>query len=212
MHVVVRKPLWNSKCMIVRGSSSSVECVLKYKEYALFRDIVQGNVMAPIDMDGWDNIEKAFEQNLVSAYSDDSGLSISDSSVQYVEHAKVVRYGNAAKTRIHADEKQQLDQEGNTILNVGFSILGLKLFLHRDDNIGSIDLPTSLSAEDFNYDILLLYVSRIDLSAKITLSGERVISLSLHKLGLFDLGDTGRQMRERISNPVAKPRKPCACE
>jgi hypothetical protein len=120
----------------------------------------------------------------------------SDLNVQYVEHANIVRYGNSAKAHISGHDCQQtLDKhnEGN-ILNLGFKIFGMMLFLHRDDAVESYDLSSIFSArDDFNYDILLLCISGIHISSKITAYSEGFFSLSFQNLGLFDLGDNGRR-------------------
>ena len=218
VHAVVRTPLWNSQCIFVRASSSSVECVLKYNEYALIREIIQRNILAHVDMDRWDNIEKAYEENLMSTDMNDSARSqdeySSDVNVQYVEHAKVVRYGTSAKARTSENNcPQSLNQDKErNILNLAFRMFGMKLFLHRDDVIESYNLSSIYTGDDFNYDILLLYVSGIEICSKITASGERILSLTFQKLGLFDLGDNGRRSRERINHPLEKMRKPSACK
>ena len=127
--------------------------------------------------------------------------------VAYSSNARFVRYGSRAK-KISADNIQKngtdegastnaIDREmdgGN--LDIRYELDGLSLRLRRDDKVEGLDDMSV--AQQFNYDIVLLRVQLVEVSVKTNASGDTSFHLSLFRIGLFDLGDSGRLVREQF--------------
>lgn len=214
----LRKPTSKVGELSIRGTLSFVDLTLNYSDYILIRYVVSDNVGRKVDTERWDNIEKAYwsEQfdvdHMIASFSIDDdtvrGLKPGENRVAYSSNARFVRYGKGGKRKSKGDRirrispphddnspSKSVEKAGSTI-DVKFILDGLSLKLTRDDVFEDID--DERLASKFRYDIILLRVQAVEISLGSTDTGDFSFHLSLFRLGLFDLGDRGRSMREHF--------------
>jgi hypothetical protein len=183
--------------------------VLHYDDYALLRAVARDNIGRRVNTDKWDNVEKAYE---LENEDTDQRLGIQGTNkldgdttnrVAYSTNARFVRYGKggkkgtkeASQTRLQADADQPESVSAHT-LDVRFDLAGVALKLRRND------LPEGIVEEDdlataFHYDVMLLRVGVVEILTTANAAGDISFNLSLFRVGLFDLGDNGRLIRQR---------------
>ena len=210
LDIMLRKPTIKGRTLSVRGIMSCFDVVLNYEDYALLRAVVNDNIGRYINTDKWDNVEKAYElenkdaerkSGLQPQVEADSEVS---SKVAYSNNARFVRYGKGGKKGIKkadtgfTEEKDDDRSESNSTqtLDVRFDLAGVALKLRRND------LPEGIVEEDdiaaaFYYDVMLLRVGVVEVLTTANATGDMSFSLSLFRVGLFDLGDSGRLIRQR---------------
>jgi len=206
LDILLRKPTIKGRTLSVKGFMSSFEVVLTYEDYVLLRAVVRDNIGRHINTDEWDNIEKAYWQE--EEDSDHrpgiSGPTDATNRVAYSTNARFVRYGKSGKKGIkeahpRTSEKTNVDDYQNVsthTLDVRFGLKGVALKLRRND------LPEGIAEDDdiataFHYDVMLLRVGNVEVLTTANASGDISFNLSLFHVGLFDLGDNGRLIRER---------------
>lgn len=212
LEIELRKPTMKGQETAVQGSLSFLDLKMDYSDYAVLRAVIQDNVGRKVDTDAWDNVEKAYyleEQKIAEAVESDR--------VEYASDARFIRYGKAGKsergkrkslsmTEIRDNMSPEgIESEANT-LDVRFKLDGLSLKLRRDDNVEGVQDGDDL-AKAFHYDVVLFRVQLVEVSYTANAAGDVSFQLSLFRLGLFDLGDQGRLVRERYysSLPSSSP-------
>jgi hypothetical protein len=190
---------------------SGVVVTLLYTDYALLQAIVRDNVGRRVDTDKWDNIEKAYWMEEAGDDDRDTELQNLDQSqtdprnkVMYSSHARFVRYGKGGKKgRVKAKNEEQADSHdaesnsSNNTADVRFDLDGFSMKLRRDDRVEGISEDDDDLANAFKYDAILLRVESVEILTTTTTAGDMSFNLSLFRIGLFDLGDSGRLFRER---------------
>lgn len=207
---MLRKPTIKGRTLSIRGIMSCFDVVLSYEDYALLRAVVKDNIGRHINKDKWDNVEKAYELEnehaeqklgLKPSTQAEGGMS---NKVAYSTNARFVRYGKGGKkgmqkasTRItEVNDEDQSETNSPQTLDVRFDLAGVALKLRRND------LPEGIVEEDdiaaaFYYDVMLLRVGVVEVLTTANASGDISFNLSLFRVGLFDLGDSGRLIRQR---------------
>lgn len=210
LDIMLRKPTIKGRTLSVRGIMSCFDVVLNYEDYALLRAVVKDNIGRYINTDKWDNVEKAYELENQDA-EQKSGLQPQieadgevSNKVAYSDNARFVRYGKGGKKGIkkadtgitEAKDNDPSQSNSAQTLDVRFDLAGVALKLRRND------LPEGIVEEDdiaaaFYYDVMLLRVGVVEVLTTANASGDVSFSLSLFRVGLFDLGDSGRLIRQR---------------
>jgi hypothetical protein len=228
LEITLRKPTVQGRDMSLRGKLSFVDVTLQYTDYVILRAVARDNFGRKVDTEKWDNVEKAYwmeEERLDGVKQDTpSGLRVdrsgnsapsgSDVPVAYSSHARFVRYGKRAKkgqaiggsrsndSDENAINATSIDATDSTTLDIRFELDGLSLKLRRDGQVegaaGMDSMPSS-----FDYDVMLLRVQLVELSVNTNVEGDLSFHLSLFRIGLFDLGDRGRLIRERYLDCLA---------
>jgi hypothetical protein len=173
--------------------------------------VTRDNISREIDTGRWDNIEKAFsmEQEEVASWQD--GVSHGEDRPAYSSHARFIRYGRKRRHKRPAatdgekgvypigDAHQVTPSSDSITLDCVFELDGLRLKLHRNDQLDGLGSSSHVSNVDsaFNYDMIVLRANFIEISVNTTSTGDKSLQMSLLRLGLFDLGDIGRLARER---------------
>lgn len=216
LDILLRKPTIKGRTLSIRGNMSSFEVVLRYQDYALLRAVAKDNIGRHVNTDKWDNVEKAYwmeEEN-----NDRHQTGIADGSVTnkvaYSTNARFVRYGKGGKkglkeartTTIDKENSDQLERASTNTLDIRFDLAGVGLKLRRND------LPEGIIEEDdlasaFHYDVMLLRVGAVEVVTTVNAAGDLSFNLSLYRLGLFDLGDSGRLLRERYYRSLPSSNK-----
>ena len=86
--------------------------------------------------------------------------------------------------------------------------------MSRDDPVEALAVDGDLASE-FRHDIILLRVQIVEVSLNSSENGDMSLHLSLFRLGLFDMGDAGRRLREyylslsQADRRHKPPRQPC---
>lgn len=215
LHVILRKPTWHGHTISMRGKLSFVDLTLKYSEYVLLRAVLRDNIGRDIDMNQWDNIEKAYwmeearietmgydgdnRMSRVETQNDTSGVG----RVTYASDARFIRYGKKAETQQHeslAERGLPAGSDEKPGLDFKFDLDGLSLTLHRDDaleNTSEFAMHDADMIKSFNYDVVLFRVQVAVISVSTNSAGDNSFHLSLNRIGLIDLGDFGRLARDR---------------
>lgn len=210
LDILLRKPTIKGRILSIRGIMSSLDTVLKYEDYALLRAVARDNIGRHINTDKWDNVEKAY---WLENEDTDKRLGIQRSTkpdggdinkVAYSTNARFVRYGKGGKKGMKETnpsprgrtDTDRLENDTTQTLDVRFDLAGVALRLRRND------LPEGVVEEDelatgFYYDIMLLRVGYVEVLTTTNASGDISFNLSLFRVGLFDLGDTGRRIRQK---------------
>ena len=236
LEVILRKPTVRGRDMVLRGKLSYVDMALNYSDYVLLRAIARDNVGRMVNTENWDNVEKAFwmeeaTEDGTTEVSDDiffSGSNFAqpkrpDGHVAYSSNARFVRYGTKGRTKGSNDgsspsRKEVIDNvnpsQKSTTLDLRFELDGLALKLRRNDYTEFVNRRESDVDQVFDYDVSLLRVQIVEVSLSTNATGDMSFHLSLFRLGLFDLGDRGRILRERLScqsdeNRIRWLRQPC---
>lgn len=224
LQIELRKPTVKGQETAVQGNLSFLDLKMDYSDYALIRAVVRDNVGRTVDTESWDNVEKAYWLE-----EEDKAEVLEGDRVEYSSNARFIRYGKAGKAGKKRRSKQsptfaetqsitasQVTGSTNT-LDVRFKLDGLSLKLRRDDQVEGVQDEHDL-AKAFQYDIVLLRVQLVEVSCTTNTVGDISFHLSLFRLGLFDLGDHGRLVRERYysslpSSPISDQgnglRQPC---
>ena len=224
LQIELRKPTVKGQETAVQGNLSFLDLKMDYTDYALLRAVVRDNIGRTVDTESWDNIEKAYWLE-----EEDKSEVLDGDRVEYSSNARFIRYGKAGKAGKKRRSKQSptfaeahsitaSQVTGNTnSLDVRFKLDGLSLKLRRDDQVEGVQDENDL-AKAFHHDIILLRVQLVEVSCTTNTVGDISFHLSLFRLGLFDLGDHGRLVRERYysslpSSPFANQRnglrQPC---
>ncbi len=210
LDILLRKPTIKGRTLSIRGIMSCFNVVLNYEDFALLRAVVKDNIGRHINTDEWDNVEKAYWlENEDADHRSGPQRSIEPdegraSKVAYSTNARFVRYGKGGKKGLKkakpiARGQADLDRsESNSAqtLDVRFDLAGVALKLRRND------LPEGIVEDDdvasaFYYDVMLLRVGVVEMLTTANASGDVSFNLSLFRVGLFDLGDSGRLIRQR---------------
>lgn len=220
LSLVLQKSAWQNRGLSLRGKLSVVNMSLKYSEYCLINAVIKGNVGRKVDPSAWDNMEKAYdlEQNSEKDDSQPNQTAMHPSKhVEYASGARRIRYGAKAiqaKTQPAQDSKPE--DEGSNSIDVKFLLDGFALKLHRDDYVEESGEANTSSS--IGYDMILLRVQVVEVSIVGKASNDISLHLSLYRVGLFDLGDRGRLVREalirkrgeRKRGRIKELRSPCA--
>jgi hypothetical protein len=241
LHFDLRKPMNKDKAVRVKGRLSHVVMRLKYLDYCLLRAVLTNNVGKKTDLSKWDNVEKAYWMEAAKEkYSSESHYNETQSAEQEVEYsssARFIRYGTKLQlvsgggsgSKIEASPNTQslvgnTGHESDKVIDFGFKMDGIRLTLHRDDDVDTEAASENPFASEFHYDLVLLRLELVELAFSISREGDQSLHLSLSRIALFDKGDRGRLAREQyfinlaslesgeidpISNMQA-PRNPCA--
>ena len=214
LEIVLRKPTMRGRELSLSGKLSFVDLTLCYSDYVLMRAVARDNIGRKVDTEKWDNVEKAYwlEESAFEDVSDVGTnwreMNTAENRVTYSSNARFIRYGKGGKRErklktydvqrsSEADQSaQQIIEEVSNSLNLQFELDGLSLKLRRDDLVEGTGESGEL-AMAFHYDMMLLRVQLVEISVNSTGSGDMSFHLSLFRIGLFDLGDRGRLLRER---------------
>lgn len=219
LEIELRKPTVQGRELSMKGKLSFVDLKLNYSDYVLLRAVARDNIGRKGDKERWDNVEKAYwlEEAVLEGFTDvgtdlhetPSSLSQTpDKRVAYSSNARFVRYGKGSKKKniqtkpmetqglSSAEPKQSSGDTSNT-LDLQFELDGLSLTLRRDDQVEGVRESEELALA-FQYDVILLRVQVVEISIISNDNGDMSFHLSLFRLGLFDLGDHGRLIRERF--------------
>jgi hypothetical protein len=239
LDIVLRKPTVQGRDISLRGKLSFVDMTLKYIDYVLVTAIIRDNVGRKVETGKWDNVEKAYwmEQATIEDGPGEGqygGIKLEESSsltpggsdgrVAYSSHARFIRYGAKGRSKTSDAEgstsKGDLNTEDASVikpdsktLDLRFELDGLALRLRRDDQVPGISEGDKMSIE-YHYDVMLLRVQVVEISVSMNASGDVSFHLSLFRIGLFDLGDHGRLIRERylaclpVSSGIKRKRSP----
>ncbi|CAB9511549.1 Putative vacuolar protein sorting-associated protein [Seminavis robusta] len=204
--LVLQKSAWQNRKMSLRCWVSLVEMTMKYSQYCLLSAVVDGNVGKDIDKEKWDNIEKAYDQE-VEAEGHNNLPVLQPRPVEYASGARHVRFGVSSKgERSPGRSRQKIpsaqDREG--IVDLQVTLDGFHLKFHRDDPVDG-SLP---------YDMALLKIHMVEVSINNSISEDYSFQLALYRVYLFDLGEEGRIARElfqlKRKNQRLAAREPCA--
>lgn len=215
LSLTLRKPTVKGQEMKMRGKLSFVTLTLKYTDYVLLRAVARDNLVRPVDRDRWDNVEKAYwmeeerSSKLTPRHSSSTkdGEAVTPTStnrVTYSSHARFVRYGKKSKGQNGGSTVPQAGRNGfledsdvspgKVALDFSYELDGLSVRLSRDDEVVGLDQENLKS--EFHYDIILLKVQLVEITLNTNSNGSKSFHLSLYRIGLFDLGDSGRLLRE----------------
>lgn len=214
LDILLKKPTVKGRKLSIKGKLTFLEVSLCYCDYALLRAVARDNISRRIDTDKWDNVEKAYwmEEAQTESFKnrndseiDQVGSNPSAQNVAYSSNARFVRYGKGGKkgTKLHQKDlpdpfpSQQENDTSSNILDIRFDLDGLSLKLTRDDLVEGVLDGEELAAA-FHYDISLLKVDIVEVICTANSAGDVSFNLSLFRIGLFDLGDNGRLVRERF--------------
>ena len=214
-----RKPPSKQLANVVRSRLSHVDFNLTYNDYLLLRSILSDNLVKDLDVDSWDNVEKAFLMEQAEPLDKKIPMPAAG-SVKYSKNARFVRYGamagskavppcNTLKTGYEdgdsfdssLDENRNLkandDDVSRTRFSMKFSLEGLNLVLHRNDQPhdqrgGCLDV-----ANIMNYDMLSFQLNQVGITLSINADGSKSSAIEISEVSLYDLGDVGRLSRER---------------
>jgi hypothetical protein len=210
LEIMLRKPTVRGREIAVQGKMSFLDLKLNYSDFVFVRAVMRDNVGRKIDTEAWDNVEKAYwleEEKKEEGFDSGTGINeVESRRVEYSSNARFVRYGKAGKR----DRKKQRNSsetmarpsltrqstESSTALDIHFQLDGLSLKLRRDDDVEGVEEDDEVG-NAFHYDIMLLRVQLVEISALRKDTGDVSFCLSLFRLGLFDLGDRGRLVRQR---------------
>eukprot|EP00980_Cylindrotheca_fusiformis_P027997 scaffold22575_cov141-Cylindrotheca_fusiformis.AAC.28 len=222
LEIILQKPTVVGREISLRGKLSFLHLKLNYSDFVFVQAVVRDNVGRRIDTEAWDNIEKAYwleeEKKEDGLGSGADTIEIESRQVEYASNARFVRYGKAGKRDRKKERKlsETMTQasmahesaERSTALEVSFKLDGLSLKLRRDDDVDGIEEGDEL-LQAFHYDISLLRVQLVEISASQKDTGDFSFCLSLFRLGLFDLGDHGRLVRRQYysSLPSAQSKR-----
>ncbi|CAJ1945620.1 unnamed protein product [Cylindrotheca closterium] len=209
LEIMLRKPTVKGRELAVRGNLSSLDLELDYSDYVFLRAVARDNIGRNINTDAWDNVEKAYWLEEEKKEDDSSLISnVADNEsrkVEYSSNARFVRYGKAGKrerelqstspSRPSGAKANGMGQDARTIFDLRFKLDGLSLKLRRDDDVKEAMEDTL--KQSLHYDIMLLRVQLVEITLSSKDTGDSSFCLSLYRLGLFDLGDTGRLHRQR---------------
>ena len=218
LFIVLQKSTWHSTSMSLKSRVSLVNIALKYSSYCQIYAVLQGNLGKKIDKAKWDNIEKAYDLEIQQIEGEVS------EPIEYAPDARHVRYGKkvhkkeASGSRGNTAAKLMGDhnnREKETLVDVQLTFDGFALKLRRDDSLQNV-------ADDdkaFEYDMVYLRVELVKVSITNETSEDLSFRLSLYRIGFFDLGDSGRRLRESLAIQAQKgegkkklqgARRPCA--
>jgi hypothetical protein len=218
LDILLQKPTGKGKKLSIQGQLSCIEMSLCYCDYALLKAVARDNIGRRIDTEKWDNVEKAYwmeeTQNDpnedISEFEQADVLKSSAERVAYSSNARFVRYGNSGKKGLSGYRKEVADSStsekkkntaSSNTLDIRFDLDGLSLTLRRDDLVEGFfdgeDVGDDLAAA-FHYDVALLKVDKVEVICTANAAGDASFNLSLFRIGLFDLGDSGRLVRERF--------------
>lgn len=215
LKVVLRKPTQKGREVTISGALSNVAFTLQYTDYLILRAVTRDNLGRKIDKDRWDNVEKAYWLEEELDYGGKGGADVDEPStlttpgekVAYASNARFIRYGKSRKREQEIAQNDTLAlspsssstsdgiQKGGSTLDLSFELGGLSLTLRRDDSVDGAEEPDGM-AKAFHYDLMLLRVQLVEISLTANPSGDMSFHLSLFRIGLFDLGNRGRLMRE----------------
>jgi hypothetical protein len=232
----LKRPTSKGGEVSIRGTLSLVDLSLNYSDYVLIRNVTKDNLGNKVDTDKWDNVEKAYESEdqigdaVVLSLSVDGescgGVQVTEGRVAYSTNARFIRYGKAGKRKSKLERQDNLRTPGSggrpstseskpaSTVDLKFTLDGLSLKLCRDDPLEALAADGDLVSQ-FRYDIILLRVQVVEVSLSSTDNGDLSLHLSLFRLGLFDMGDAGRRLREyylSLSGGERRrkpPRRPC---
>eukprot|EP00536_Pseudo-nitzschia_multiseries_P004057 jgi/Psemu1/323294/estExt_fgenesh1_pg.C_650034 len=209
LDILLRKPTIKGRTLSIRGTMSCFEVLLHYQDYALLRAVANDNIGRHVNTDKWDNVEKAYwmeeqnDHNMKDARGPTKPDREMKNKVAYSSNARFVRYGKSGrkgKKQTHpTSDKSNLSEPehaSTNTLEMRFDLAGVALRLRRND------LPEGIIEEDdiaeaFHYDVILLRVGAVEVQATANAAGDFSFNLSLFRIGLFDLGDSGRLIRKR---------------
>jgi SHR-binding domain of vacuolar-sorting associated protein 13 len=205
----LQKAAWHNRKMSLRCRFSLADMTLKYSQYCLLCAVVNGNVGKGIDKDKWDNVEKAYDLEVMEA----EGIGVQPVQPRHVEYATGARHVRFGQQKAQDKVSPSLHQNGPNgaaregLVKVQLILDGVALKLHRDDP------ATTVAQETYCYDMLLLKVHQVEVDINNNASEDFSFQLALYRITLLDLGDQGRLLRERLhATERTRPglRLPCA--
>jgi hypothetical protein len=227
LEIILRKPTVKGRELSMRGKLSFVEMSLNYSDYVFLRAVVRDNIGRKVNTEKWDNVEKAYwseeaaaeDLSEVGVATPELGLLnpsplVTEARVAYSSNARFVRYGKQGQRKQNVEQNDTLGSPSHTFsqshstgndantLDLRFELDGLSLKLRRDDKVEGVREGEEV-ASSFQYDIMLLRVQVVEISVTANGSGDVSFHLSLFRIGLFDLGDRGRLIRERYHSSLS---------
>ncbi len=203
----VRKPTSRGSAVVVRGSLSCVELALPYTTFMLLNAVMRDNISREIDMTRWDNVEKAYWME-----EDVADQPTYSSSARFIHYGKERRQ-KAPEKETHSDPSVgPVKEEEEAALPVPkldclLNLDGLRLKLRRNDPLEGLDTLASKGSNiesSFCYDIVVLRADSIEILLNTNSVGDKSLQISLCRIGVFDLGDSGRLARARYHQTLAE--------
>ena len=200
----VRKPTKRGNTVIVKGSLSCIEVTLTYTTFLLLNAVMKDNISREIDMDRWDNVEKAYSMEEEMA-----------DQPAYSSSARFIHYGQERRHKVleretHSDQSVRAGKEAPSPvpkLDCLLNLDGLRLKLRRNDPLEGLDTLSSKGSyveSAFCYDIVVLRADSIEITLNTNSVGDKSLQVSLFRIGVFDLGDSGRLARARYYHTLAE--------
>lgn len=157
---------------------SDVNVHLAYSDYVTAFIVLRENIGRASDKKSWDNLEVAWEQETAS---DDKTIQLEPFSkeVSYAADARHVRYGT---------KKKPVAKRVKPSYDFRFRFNALSVLLRRDAALRSSD-PL------IEYDMVLLRGDGFEASMTSSSDGDQSLEFSLHRIFVYDLGDSGRMLR-----------------
>lgn len=157
---------------------SAVEVVLRYTDFSIILAVLHENLGETIERRNWDNLEVAWEEEVLRDNSTNGHESPHYSKdVSYSENARRIRYGQSSSS----------SGENPLELLLGLNCESMSLLVHRDD-----DMVTE-NGSNSGYGIVLLAIRQLIASMKRE-DGEENVSLSLGEVFIFDVGESARAL------------------
>ena len=178
-HLQIRKPATQDDApTIIRCKLTYMELVLSYSEYMLLKQVLKENITKKIDKSLWDNPDNSLQE---------------EEGVRYSKNARFVRYG--ASSRNEAEVEEDSVKKHGTKLDLNFSLDGVKLILHRDDEV-------PVPCQDIDYYIALFEVADIAVQMVANHDGSKTGTVTIKSFSLTDVGDVGRLKREEFERSL----------
>lgn len=177
---VERSP--NSINVLVDMSSVSVR--LSYTDFSLIALVLRLNINRRPDKKRWDNLEVAWEKEVV----DDRSRHFSR-EVAYSTHARRVRYG------VVRGSSSTMGQQSR--VKVRLAVGSLACILHRNDFFNG-------ESTNFSYDLAVMTLIGLEI-ATTSCGDDHHTSASIKSFDLRDLGDAGRRAREVMEGTIRAP-------
>jgi hypothetical protein len=169
----------------LRSRVSDVEVIAKYSSYLLLLRVVRENVCRKIDKEKWDNLEVAWEAELMQTGNPESDNLGFSKEIEYSSSARIVRYGKTS------NEKALV----SISIELHFRCDMISIMLHRDDD--------RARKEGTGYDMIVLCGWGLD---AVYVKKEEVgncITASIGKVYVFDLCGNERSCNVSSSVPAS---------
>lgn len=198
--LVLQKSAWEGGALSMRCRFPLVDIVLNYSHYCHIHAVLRGNIGKKVDRDKWDNVEKAYDLEVEMANENShlgKDVMLHSKPLEYASGARRIRYGTKLNKSKSNDGTGPIDGSMRSdAIDLKLVFDGFALRLHRDDYVDASD--ESDTGGGLGYDMLLLRVQVVEVSVTRKTPNDISLHLSLYRIGLFDLGDHGRLIRENF--------------